>query len=243
MKRPFQLAVLVVGLMVLAVAMPDHVDAKSSGGGGKMSMGGGGKGKSSSNNKSNNTSVPRSTQPAESPEIVAARTTLADAKDKLDGIVAKLYEPFSKSPAYQDAETAFSTTTANVKTAQAALLAKLADSDDYKQAIKDRDDAKAAMQTSGGDSGDSGATTSFAENEAKYLDAKAKVAKFELDASATDPATKAAQAKYDDAKKAVDAQTAQFQDSIKADPDWQAAKKAYDEADANLQSLLAAKKK
>jgi len=225
MKRSYQLAVVVIGLLVLSLAMPTEAAKKA--GGGK--------------NGKNRTASQPATQPAESPQIVAARAAVAAAKDKLDAVVAKLLDPFSKSQAYQDAETALATASASLKSARAAVMAKLTASDDYQQALKDREDAKTEMHLAGDN--DSSATESFADAEAKYLAASAKVGKLELDAATADPATKAAQAKYDQAKTAWDAQMAQFQEIEKQDPDWQAAKKAYDDADAKLQAVFAAQKK
>jgi len=152
MKHSFRLTVMVIGMLALTLALPGFVEGKSSGGGMRM-PGGGGKGKSNSNNNNSSLSSVQTAQP-ESPEIVAARKTLADDKEALDAAVAKVWGPFSQTQAYLDAETAFNAASVNLKAAQAAMIAKLADSDDYKQAVKDRDDAKAAMQSAGSSSSD-----------------------------------------------------------------------------------------
>jgi len=159
-----------------------------------------------------------------------------DAKAKLDAVVRKLDDRFLKASAYQDADAGLTAATADLKFSRDAVMAKLANSDDYKQALQDRDDAKTALQSSGGDSGD------FATAQAKYLAAMAQVGKLELAACTADPTTSAAMAAYDQARKAVLAQTTKFQDSLKHDPEWLAAKTDVDNAEANLKALLLAAK-
>lgn len=246
MVRSYQLAIWAIALVLLSLAMPISLARGPHGGGSPPEIqtnthGGGGA-------ITNNTTKPvlpqsrpatRATQPTESPEVIAAKAALSNAKLNLDNVVRKLQDAFSKSQATQDAQAGLVAATADLKSSRDAVIAKLSSADEYKQALQERDDAKAAMRSS---SDEDNTAADLAANQAKYLAAVAKVGKLELDACNADPMTKAAMAECEQARKGLQDQAAQFQDSLKRNPEWLTAKRAVDDAEVNLNAAVVAAK-
>ncbi len=212
----FVLAALTIGLNP---ALAAKGGGKKGGGG---SMGGGGK---SSQSQSQTQQQP--TPPTSNPAV----GEIAKAEADMKAAEAAVRKTFESSPEWTAAHDAVTEAQKNYDTTKEPILASVKNSSDYKTASANVDKAEADMKAAS-EAGD-GTSTDAAS---KLLAARQALHSIENSALSNDSNVSAAKDKLTAAVAAVTDLRKKENDAVQADPTWQAAKKALDDARAKLAS-------
>ncbi len=169
--------------------------------------------------------------PAPTSQPISPLVTASAAMEAADKKVRAAYETGADwktaSDNYTEAHDAYHAATSNLTTA-------LKTRPDYVAAVaaeKKAEDDLDALRNTGTASGDQ--ITAAAENT---MNARSAVTKLETSATTSDPTVVDAKAKLTAAAAALADQRKKEDLAVAADPDWQAAKKQYDDAKGNLAS-------
>jgi len=175
---------------------------------------------------------PASTQPA-TESLSQAEDILNAAQFKLSAVVSRLKAKFNASDAMVAAKKAEGDQQVAYDQAESAVASKLASNPDYTAAVAKRD----AIQKQLDDARDAGDQDKIASLAYALLDANGEVTKQEHAASTSDTATAQQLQQLQTAHQAVVQLQATFLQTMKDDPDWQAAKAAVDAAQKNLDTI------
>lgn len=152
---------------------------------------------------------------------------IADAEAKMTAAAAKARATYEATPDWTNAMAAYLQARSDYNSALTQANKNLMSNADYAAAVDARDKAEAQLDTlrSNGASGDD-----IASAAAAAMAARTQVTKMKGPALATDAGVMAAQGKLTAATAALNQQRVQEQAAVDADPDYQAAKKALEDA-------------
>jgi hypothetical protein len=208
-------------------------------GGGGMRMSGGSSGGSSSSSSHADAPPPidRSGSIKARKDVNAVTAEVNKAQSEQNAIVGKLRVEFERTPDWKTAQAKLKSAQTEFDAARRASLDAMADRPAYRAARAARQQAEAdreALRANPTASQDERVRVAKAA-----FDSAQALAKFESDAIAADPATKAAAAKVAEAKAAAAELLKTFEASCAQNADWQAAQKVIDE---KKEALAAAQK-
>jgi hypothetical protein len=160
-------------------------------------------------------------RPGVSPEVVKAQ-------QELEGVEKRLRGEFEKGDEYVKAEGDLKQAQGEYEAAVKAAVDKVKEKPEYAaavEALKKVEEEQLAYRLNPGATVDPALAT-------RLMDAKMAVHKMEMDAGDTDPAAKEEKGKVLAARGVVNGLRGKFEASMRQDADWQAAKKALDDARA-----------
>lgn len=160
-------------------------------------------------------------------KLTSARAELSKAQAKLNTVVDKLKVTFEATPERKATVAAAQKARSAYDQIRTRILDSVHASAAYKANVDERDQlvAKLASDTD---------EANRAQAASQRLEANKKVTQLETEALAADPDAAAAQQKLVEIGGKLSAQTAEFEQSIKSNSDWQAAKADLDKAKAEV---------
>jgi len=168
--------------------------------------------------------VDTSAAAADLKKLTDARKALLQAQQKLNAVVDKLKAVFDETPARKSTLVAGQKIRAHYDVVRDKVVSAVHESAAYKSAVQDRDQLVVQLASASSDD-----TDQFHVAQQK-LQANKKITTIETDALSADPGFVDAQGKLTEIAGKLATQLAAFQESIKTDKDWIAAKDELDKA-------------
>jgi hypothetical protein len=211
--------------VVFAISLAASPSFGKGGGGG----GGGGGSRNNGNGGGQNYPPPvdHSASTKARKEVEAAAADLRKANADVAAIVAKLHKEYETSPDAAGAVAALKAAQAELEATRAPVLKNVRDSAAYKSALAAKESAQADRDTVLADPSTSPEDRTHAATA--VMEAGKAVTKLETDAVAANPKIAAAQSKLVAANTAWSALLKKFDETLKDNPDWQAAMKVVDD--------------
>jgi len=195
--------------------------------------------KAGKNSNSNSTAAPANTAAvnAAQTQVTDAEDALANAQSALQAVTGPLKAAFEASPEMTAAISEVDNATAAQNAAMASLDASLANDVNYQAALKKKTDASTQLESlrNSGASQDQIAAAAL-----EVLNCGTEVNRIRAAAQASDPQLAKTRIALSAANEKVLALRQQFQNGLPNNPQWAAAKKAVDDAQANLSTAKGA---
>lgn len=164
---------------------------------------------------------PASTQPT---------SEVAKAQAELQQVEKRLWAAFEQTDDYQKADAALKAAQADFEAAEKAAVEQIKGKPEYQAALDAEQKVEEEQVTAR--TAEAGGATIDPTLATRAMDARMAVHKLESDAGDNDPAAKAAKEKVQTARQAVNALRSKYDATLRADPEYVAARKALDTARA-----------
>ncbi|HZZ44353.1 MAG TPA: hypothetical protein VFE58_15570 [Tepidisphaeraceae bacterium] len=179
--------------------------------------------------RSRHAAAPRSSPSATPRPAPTTAPTSEVAKDQiaLEQVEKRLRTTYEQGDDFQKADAAYKQTQTDYDTAVKAAIEKIKTNPEYTAAVDAKQKAEADQLAARTDN-----STPDPATATKVMDARMAVHQLETNAGDADPAAKDAKAKLQAAKDAVNVLRSKFDQTMRTDPDYIAAKKTLDDARA-----------